>query len=127
MKILVVDDEKKIADALSQRLGLRGLDAEPVYDGTSALSQMRRDNFDGIILDLRLPDIDGIEILKQTKKAHPDMRVVILSGHGNEQDFKTCVELGAVACFHKPANILKLIEALMGSCDEKTSISHDKD
>ena len=127
MKILVIDDEKKIADALAQRLVLRDFDAEPVYDGTSALFELRRDTFDGIILDLRLPDIDGIEILKETKGAFPDMRVVILSGHGNEQDFKTCLELGAVACFHKPANIVKLIEALVGSSDEKTSASLRKD
>jgi len=127
MKILVVDDEKKIADALAQRLGLRDFDATPVYDGTSALSRLRKDTFDGIILDLRLPDIDGIQVLRQTMEAFPDMRVVILSGHGNEQDFKICLELGAVACFHKPANILKLIESLVGSSDEKTSASLHKD
>jgi len=121
MKILVVDDEKKIADALAQRLMLRGMDATPVYDGMSALSQLKQDTFNGIILDLRLPDMDGIEILKQTKRIFPGINVVILSGHGNEQDFKKCLKLGAVACFHKPANILKLIEALMGSSHEKTS------
>lgn len=112
MKILVVDDEKKIANALAERLGLRGFDATPVYDGTSALSLLGKDTFDGIILDLRLPDIDGIEVLRQTKGKFPNIGIIILSGHGNEQDFKTCLELGAIACFHKPANILKLTEAL---------------
>lgn len=112
MKILVVDDEKKIANALAERLGLRGFDATPVYDGTSALSLLGKDTFDGIILDLRLPDTDGIEVLRQTKGKFPNIGIVILSGHGNEQDFKTCLELGAIACFHKPANILKLTEAL---------------
>ena len=112
MKILVVDDEKKIANALAERLGLRGFDATPVYDGTSALSLLGKDTFDGIILDLRLPDIDGIEVLRQTKGKFPNIQIVILSGHGNEQDFKTCLELGAIACFHKPANILKLTETL---------------
>ena len=112
MKILVVDDEKKIANALAERLGLRGFDATPVYDGTSALSLLGKDTFDGMILDLRLPDIDGIEVLRQTKGRFPNIGIVILSGHGNEQDFKTCLELGAIACFHKPANILKLTEAL---------------
>jgi len=112
MKILVVDDEKKIANVLAERLGLRGFDATPVYDGTSALSLLGKDTFDGIILDLRLPDIDGIEVLRQTKGKFPNIGIVILSGHGNEQDFKTCLELGAIACFHKPANILKLTETL---------------
>lgn len=112
MKILVVDDEKKIADVMSERLGLRGFDATPVYDGKSALSQVREDTYDGMILDLRLPDIDGVEVLRQTMKASPGMTVVIVSGHGSEQDFKTCLELGAVACFHKPVKIADIAAAL---------------
>lgn len=112
MKILVVDDEKKIANALTERLRLRGWAGTAAYDGKSALSWLRRETFDGMILDLRLPDIDGIEVLRQTKKEFPAVQVVILSGHGNEDDFKTCLGLGANACFHKPADISKLTEAL---------------
>lgn len=127
MKILVVDDEKKIANALAERLELRGFEATPVYDGTSALALMRKDHFDGIILDLRLPDIDGIEVLKLARAEFPSIRVVILSGHGNERDFKACLELGAIACFYKPSNISKLIKALSEpqlKSDEATSPSY---
>ena len=112
MKILVVDDEIKIADVLAERLSLRGFDATPVYDGISALTRLQDGNFDGVVLDLRLPDIHGIEILRLTKERSPGLKIVILSGHGTEQDFKTCLELGAVACFHKPAKISKLVDAL---------------
>ena len=112
MKILVVDDEKKIADVMSERLGLRGFDATPVYDGKSALSHVKEGDFDGMILDLRLPDIDGIEVLRQTMKLYPGMTVVIVSGHGSEQDFNTCLELGAVACFHKPVKIVDIATVL---------------
>ena len=112
MKILVVDDEKKIADVMSERLGLRGFDATPVYDGKSALSHVKEDTYDGMILDLRLPDIDGIEVLRQTMKIYPRMTVVIVSGHGSEQDFNTCLELGAVACFHKPVKIAAIAATL---------------
>ena len=112
MKILVVDDEKKIADVLAHRLVLRGFVAIPVYDGTSALFRLKRETFDGVILDLRMPDIDGIDVLKRIKEGFPDIRVVILSGHANDLDFKTCLEIGAIACFHKPVNILEIIEAL---------------
>lgn len=119
MKILVVDDEKKIADVLTERLCLRGFDAAPVYDGNSVLSRLKGEIFDGIILDLRLPDIDGIDVLRQIKKEFPDIRVVILSGHANAQDFKTCLELGAIACFHKPLNILKLLDAITGTQAKK--------
>lgn len=114
MKILVVDDEKKIADTIAQRLELRGIETAPVYDGLSALERVRDNCFNGIILDLRLPDIDGTEVLERVMKEHPHMRVVILSGHANEGDFRICMELGAVACFRKPADIEMLLQALSG-------------
>ena len=111
MKILVVDDEKKIADVLAERLKLRDFEAISVYDGTAALARLDRESFDGVVLDLRLPDIDGIEVLRQAKKKYPHVQIVILSGHGTKQDFKTCMELGAIACFQKPAKIAILAEA----------------
>jgi DNA-binding response OmpR family regulator len=115
MKILIVDDEEKIANALAERLLLRGFDATPVYDGSSALARLKRDAFDAIVLDLRLPDIDGIEVLRRILTESPDMRVAILSGHGTEQDFAACLEIGAIACFHKPTDILNIIHALEGA------------
>ena len=132
MKILVVDDEKKIADTLAERLRLRGFDAISVYDGASALSLVRGENFDGIVLDLRLPDIDGIEVLRQMMKEFPGIRVVILSGHGTETDFLTSLELGAIACFQKPANIAELTKALVegqrkGDMDESVPSAFQQD
>jgi len=105
---MIVDDEKKIADAMTERLRIRGFDAAAVYSGRSALQLLRKETFDGIVLDLRLPDIDGIEVLKRTMKEYPKMKVVILSGHGTDQEFQRCLELGAKACFHKPANLSKI-------------------
>jgi DNA-binding response OmpR family regulator len=115
MKILVVDDEKKIANVLSDRLVLRGFDAAPVYDAESALSQLRQNTFDGVILDLRLPDIDGVEVLRKVVEDFPGTRVVIVSGHANEEEFKACLDIGAFACFHKPVNIDTIIKALEGA------------
>ncbi|MBF0104018.1 MAG: response regulator [Deltaproteobacteria bacterium] len=112
MKILVVDDEIKIADAMVERLRLRGFEATPAYDGNTALERLRTGAFDGMILDLRLPDIEGIAVLQKTRKKTPDLKVIILSGHGNEHDFKICLEMGACACFHKPAKITEIVEAL---------------
>jgi CheY-like chemotaxis protein len=113
MKILVVDDEKKFAKALAERLRLRGFEVTSVFDGTSALTRLQGERFDGVVLDLRLPDMDGIQILRQTRERLPDVRFVVLSGHATQQDFKTCMELGAAACFHKPAKISELAQAFM--------------
>jgi len=112
MNILVVDDEKKFAKILAERLRLRGFEATPVFDGTSALAQLQMEHFDGMILDLRLPDMDGIQVLRQTREKLSDVKIVILSGHATQQDFDTCRELGAAACFHKPAKISELTKAL---------------
>ena len=112
MKILVVDDEIKIANTLAERLRLRGLETSTAYTGESALSLLGKETFDAMVLDLRLPDLDGIDVLKRTMNAFPNIRVAILSGHGTDADFKACLEIGAIACFQKPANIKNLTEAL---------------
>lgn len=119
MNVLVVDDETKIADVLTERLRLRGFEATPVYDATSAISMLKKHAYEGIILDLRLPDMDGTEVLKHVKSVYPGIRVVILSGHANEDDFQTCLELGASKCFHKPGDIHKLIQVFADG-DEST-------
>jgi CheY-like chemotaxis protein len=54
--------------------------------------------------------MDGTEVLKHVKAVYPGIRVIILSGHANDHDFQACLELGAEACFHKPGDILKLIQ-----------------
>ena len=118
MRILIVDDETKIADALSERLSLRGFDPTPVYDGGAALQRLQKETFDAVLLDLRLPDIDGSEVLKQALEWFPGLRVVILSGHASEQEFKSLLRQGASACFQKPAKIQELVEALSGGRED---------
>jgi DNA-binding NtrC family response regulator len=105
MKILVVDDEVKYADAMAERLNLRGYETVAVYDGSSGLETVDRESFDAMLLDLRLPDIDGIEVLEKTLEKHPDMRIIIISGHANEEEFARCRKKGAFACLQKPVNM----------------------
>ncbi len=112
MKILVVDDEKKFAQALAERLKLRGFEATPVFDGVSAVERLQSEIFDGMVLDLRLPDMDGIQVLLKIREKLPGLTVVVLSGHATRQDFKICMELGAAACFHKPARISEFTKVL---------------
>jgi DNA-binding NtrC family response regulator len=65
-----------------------------------------------MILDLKMPGIDGIEVLRKVKESRPDIAVIILTGHGSEQDYKTCMELGAFAYLHKPIDIDVLTDTL---------------
>lgn len=110
MHILIVDDEKKIADVLAERMGLRGHEAVPVYDGESGLERLDTERFDGVVLDLRLPGISGETVLRDIGERHPGLPVIVISGHANQDEFDNCVKLGAVACFQKPADIGKILE-----------------
>jgi DNA-binding response OmpR family regulator len=107
-KILLVDDEKKYVQTLSKRLMMRELESAVVYDGESALELAREDEPDVMILDLRMPGIDGIEVLRRVKKTKPAIEVIVLTSQGSEDDKKTCLELGAFAYLSKSVDIDEL-------------------
>lgn len=107
-KVLLVDDEREFVQTLSERLLMRDMGSAMAYDGESALQIIKEDEPDVMILDLRMPGIDGIEVLKRVKQSNPDVEVIILTGHGSEADKETCMGLGAFAYLQKPVDIEKL-------------------
>jgi len=112
-KILLVDDEKKYVQTLSKRLMMRELDSAVVYDGESALSLVdQEDEPDVMILDLRMPGIDGVEVLRRVKETHPAIEVIVLTSQGSEADKKTCMELGAFAFLSKSVDIEELSKTI---------------
>jgi len=117
-KILLVDDEREFVQTLSERLLMRDMGSAVAYDGESALNMVREDEPDVIILDLKMPGIDGIEVLKRVKKTNPEVEVIILTGHGSEADRKTCMELGAFAYLQKPVDI-EVLSAELRAANEK--------
>ena len=115
--VLIVDDEKKFADTLSKRIQLRGIPSEVVHDGRSALKALEKKRFKAILLDLRLPDISGIEVLRRFRRTNSDTPVIIITGHGSEDDRRRCTALAANAFLHKPVNIDELTRLLAGGED----------
>ena len=107
-KLLLVDDEREFVQTLSERLSMRDIDSAVVYDGESALKLMGTDDPEVMILDLKMPGIDGFEVLRKTKETRPNVEVVILTGHGSEEDKATCMQLGAFAYLQKPVDIEEL-------------------
>lgn len=107
-KVLLVDDEKEFVHTLSERLQTRHLESAVVYDGEEALSFIEGDQPEVMVLDLKMPGIDGIEVLRRVKKDHPETEVIILTGHGSEREEKLAAELGAFAYLQKPVDIDKL-------------------
>ena len=111
-KVLLVDDEREFAQTLSERLMMRDMGSAVVYDGESALNLVKEDEPEVMVLDLKMPGIDGIEVLRRVKSEHPNIEVVILTGHGSEKDREICMGLGAFAYLHKPVDIDVLSETL---------------
>jgi DNA-binding NtrC family response regulator len=83
-----------------------------VYSGEDALETVHRDGAEVMVLDLKMPGIDGFQVLREIKKSKPDIEVIILTGHGTEKDKETCMELGAFAYLQKPADIDLLAETM---------------
>ena len=107
--ILIVDDEQRYAEMLARRLGLRGLTCKVCCDGQAAIAAIVEAHFPLIILDLRLPDLYGTEVLAHIKQRQPETAVVILTGHGTEADRVECLARGAHAFMHKPLDIDRLV------------------
>lgn len=111
-RVLLVDDEREFVKTLSERLLLRDLGSAVVYDGESALDVVKDDEPEVMILDLKMPGIDGIEVLRRVKADRPGIEVIILTGHGSDDDRKTCMDLGAFAYLNKPVDIDVLSKTL---------------
>ncbi|MDY6831232.1 MAG: response regulator [Thermodesulfobacteriota bacterium] len=111
-KVLLVDDEREFVQTLSERLIMRNMGSAVAYDGESALNMVAEEEPEVMILDLKMPGIDGIEVLRKVKATRPDIEVIILTGHGSEADKKVCMELGAFAYLQKPVDIDVLSDTL---------------
>jgi DNA-binding NtrC family response regulator len=108
-KVLLVDDEVEFASALSERLRLRNYDAKAVYHAEDAMPTVMNDRPDVVLLDLKMPGIDGIEVLKAIKKFDPAIEVIILSGQGDREIADEGIRAGAFDYVMKPVDIGEII------------------
>jgi DNA-binding NtrC family response regulator len=111
-RVLLVDDEEKFLDVLSQRLGTRGIDAETSTSGEEALVKIKNRNFDAIVLDVMMPGIGGIETLKRIRKEYPELQIIMLTGQGTVNKAVEAMKEGAIEFMEKPANINKLMDKI---------------
>jgi CheY-like chemotaxis protein len=111
-KVLLVDDERDFVQTLSQRLQMREMGSAVVYDGASALRLIHSDDPEVMIIDLKMPGINGMEVLQKVKKERPEIEVIILTGKGSQADEEQCMKLGAFGFLQKPVDIEKLSDML---------------
>lgn len=107
-KVLFVDDEKEFVQTVSDRLISRDVGTYGVYNGEDALELVSADRPDVMVLDLKMPGLNGVEVLRRTKELAPEVEVIILTGHGTSKDMLECMELGAFAYMNKPVDIEEL-------------------
>ena len=111
-KVLLVDDESEFVMALSERLQMRDIGSSVALNGEEALSLVETEEPEVVVLDLRMPGVDGIEVLRRLQRDHPAVQVIILTGHGTEEDEALAMDLGAFAYLQKPVDIEQLTRTM---------------
>ena len=112
IKIMLVDDEEDFIRTLSERLEIRDLKKNTAFDGEQAIKIVSDEEPDIMILDLKMPGIDGMEVLRRVRKAYPNIRVIIQTGHGNDLDESEARQLGVFDYLKKPVDIELLVERI---------------
>ncbi|MFP3980817.1 MAG: response regulator [Desulfobacterales bacterium] len=116
--ILLVDDEEEFVSTLAERLEIRGFESKAAYSGDQALSLIESNDYDVVVLDVKMPGMDGLEVMDHIKARRPEMPVILLTGHGSTQEGMEGMHKGAFDYLMKPLDIDELIakiqEALGG-------------
>lgn len=111
-KVLLVDDEQDFLKALSERMQAKGLEITPATSGEEAIEAVKDEFFDAVVLDMMMPDLDGIETLKKIKEVNPDVQVILLTGHATVDKGIEAMKLGAMDFLEKPAELSSLMQKI---------------
>jgi DNA-binding NtrC family response regulator len=111
-KVLLVDDEEEFVETLAERMRTRGMDVSTSNSGASALQLVDDEDFDVVVLDLKMPGIDGLDALKRIKRRRPNMQVVLLTGYATLEKGVEAIKEGALEFLEKPVDLASLTEAI---------------
>ena len=125
-KILVIDDERSIRNTLKEILEFEKYQVELAEDGYKALEMIKTTNFDVVLCDIKMPGMDGIEVLQKLEELKPDTPVVMISGHGNIDTAVESIKKGAFDYIEKPLDLNRLLITLRNAMDKSTLITETK-
>ncbi|MAC93992.1 MAG: sigma-54-dependent Fis family transcriptional regulator [Flavobacteriales bacterium] len=128
-KILIVDDEVDICQLLCKFLEKKGYSADYSITGKKGLKQLKKENYDLVLLDFRLPDMDGTEALKAIKNQNPSTQVIIITGYSDVKTAVDCIKLGASEYVTKPIHpeeILHSVKSSLANKEEKKATNNSK-
>lgn len=118
-KLLIIDDEVEFASTLSERLRIRGVDVTDAYSGTEGLAKFAEVVPDVVVLDLKMPDMDGVDVLVKIKQYDPTIEVIMLTGHGSEAAGVAAMEKGAFDYIMKPVDLSELFEKITAAYEKR--------
>jgi DNA-binding NtrC family response regulator len=121
IRLLLVDDEIGYLEVLSKRFRRRNIDVTAASTGQQAIQLLRRNDFDVAVVDLKMTDMDGIEVLKVFQKMDPELAIIILTGHGSEQAAREGKEQGAFDYLTKPCDLQSLLNVINAAYSQKRS------
>jgi len=124
-RVLLVDDEEEFLDIMSERMRNRGMEVVTASSAKEALEKIENDLFDAIILDLMMPDMNGLETIKAIKEKKPELQVILLSGQATLEKGIEAMKLGALDVVEKPADMETLIEKIK-KAESKRALIVDK-
>jgi DNA-binding NtrC family response regulator len=111
-KVLLIDDEQDFLDVMSERMKNRDIDVTTASSAKDALNLAASGGFDAIILDLQMPEMDGMVALEKLKAINPDLQIILLTGHATVEKGVQAMKLGATDVLEKPADIQVLTEKI---------------
>ena len=124
IRVLLVDDEVNFTASMEKVLRRRGFVVKIASDGFAALPLIAREHFDVVILDIKMPGMDGIQVLNQIKRFSPDIQVILLTGHYSLSEEEDTLQGGAYAYLLKPYPVLDLVKTIIAAVSDKTTVSH---
>jgi DNA-binding NtrC family response regulator len=125
-KILFIDDEKDFLEVMSERMTARNMKVSTTSSAKEGLTLAAEGSFDAVILDLAMPEMNGIEVLKKLKAKNPDLEVILLTGHATVKDSVEAIKLGALDLLEKPTDINALTEKIHAAQARKMVIVEKK-
>lgn len=125
-KILVVDDERAIRRSLQEILEMEGFAVEEAADGAEAVQKIKDGAFDLILCDIKMPKMDGLEVLAVAKELHPDVPFIVISGHGNIETAVDAVKGGAFDYISKPPDLNRLLITVRNAVERGSLVTETK-
>ena len=111
-RLLIVDDEKDFLDIMAERIRTRGMDVSTATSAEKALSMIRKETYDVVIMDFLMPEMDGFKDLKLFKETRPDLQIILLTANVREEECNAARKLGAMDIIEKPADLNLLTQRI---------------